>query len=100
MEYTKDGWKYTHMTQEQYRQKLNNLRLSWFRHVQKVTHNVSKTCRYYGIARDDKDEDVFFHFTAIPGEGYRTFKSGTAVRFEIVENTNGLVARNVQAVEK
>jgi len=39
------------MTQEQYRQKLNNLRLSWFRHVQEVTHNVAKTCRYYGIAR-------------------------------------------------
>ncbi|MGH7901966.1 MAG: IS481 family transposase [Thermodesulfobacteriota bacterium] len=39
------------MTQEQYRQKLANLRLSWFHHVQEVTHNVSKTCRYYGIAR-------------------------------------------------
>jgi len=55
----------------------------------------------YGmIARDDKDDEVFFHFTAIPGEGYRTLKSGTPVAFEIVETTNGLVARNVQVVEK
>ncbi|MDA2921286.1 cold shock domain-containing protein [Desulfobacterota bacterium AH_259_B03_O07] len=52
------------------------------------------------IARDDKDDEVFFHFTAIPGEGYRTLKSGTPVAFEIVETTNGLVARNVQVVEK
>jgi transposase InsO family protein len=51
MEYTKDGWRHTHMTQEQYEQKLYNLRLSWFRHFQEVTHNVAKTCRYYGIAR-------------------------------------------------
>ncbi|MGV0028404.1 redoxin domain-containing protein [Phormidesmis priestleyi] len=29
------------------------------------------------IARDDSDEDVFFNFTAIPGEGYRTLQAGT-----------------------
>jgi transposase InsO family protein len=40
------------MTQEQqYQQRLVNLRLSWFRHVQEITHNVAKTCRYYGMAR-------------------------------------------------
>jgi len=32
-------------------QRLIKLRLSWFRHVQEITHNVAKTCRYYGIAR-------------------------------------------------
>ena len=26
-------------------------RLAWFRHVEEVTHNVAKTCRYYGISR-------------------------------------------------
>lgn len=55
---------------------------------------------YEMLARDGKDEDVFFHFTAIPGEGYRTLKSGTSVLFEIVETANGPVARNVQVVEK
>ena len=48
------------------------------------------------IARDDGGEDVFFNFTAIPGEGYRTFPAGTPVKFEIVENKFGLSARNVQ----
>src|SRR5919205_36363 len=36
------------------------------------------------IARDGFDEDVFFHFTALPGQGYRTIKPGTTVKFELV----------------
>ncbi|HET7479951.1 MAG TPA: redoxin domain-containing protein [Rubrobacteraceae bacterium] len=48
------------------------------------------------ISRDG-DEDVFFNFTAIPGEGYRTIRPGTPVRFEVVEHANtGPTARNVQ----
>ncbi len=38
------------------------------------------------ISTDTSDEDVFFSFTAIPGEGYRTLKPGTPVSFELVEN--------------
>lgn len=48
------------------------------------------------IAKDDGGEDVFFNFTAIPGEGYRTMPAGTQVRFELVEGQYGLTARNVQ----
>ncbi|MBW4528815.1 MAG: redoxin domain-containing protein [Phormidium tanganyikae FI6-MK23] len=36
------------------------------------------------IARADGGEDVFFNFTAIPGEGYRTLQAGMQVRFELV----------------
>ncbi len=39
---------------------------------------------------------VFFNFTAIPGEGYRTLRPGTPVSFELVENETGPTARNVQ----
>lgn len=48
------------------------------------------------IARNDGGEDVFFNFTAIPGEGYRTLQAGTRVEFEIVEGKLSLTARNVQ----
>jgi cold shock CspA family protein/peroxiredoxin len=48
------------------------------------------------IARNDGGEDIFFNFTAIPGEGYRTLTAGTPVKFELVESKFGLVARNVQ----
>jgi peroxiredoxin/cold shock CspA family protein len=39
---------------------------------------------------------IFFHFTAIPGEGYRILKPGTPVRFELVESETGPTARNIQ----
>jgi cold shock CspA family protein len=50
------------------------------------------------ISTGDAD-DVFFSFTAIPGEGYRTLRPGTPVSFELVENRTGLTARNVQREE-
>jgi cold shock CspA family protein len=48
------------------------------------------------IARDGSGEDVFFHFTALPGQGYRTIRPGTPVKFEIVESKTGPAARNIQ----
>ena len=48
------------------------------------------------IASDSLDEEVFFHFAAIPGEGYRTLRPATSVRYEVVDSPAGLTARNVQ----
>lgn len=48
------------------------------------------------IARAETDEDVFFHFTAIPGQGYRTIRAGTPVTFEMLHSRAGLTARNIQ----
>ncbi len=48
------------------------------------------------IDSDVSDDGVFFNFTAIPGEGYRTLRPGTPVMFEVVKNGAGLTARNVQ----
>jgi peroxiredoxin/cold shock CspA family protein len=48
------------------------------------------------IASDVSDDDVFFHFTAIPGAGYRTVRPGVPVSFEVVESNAGPTARNVQ----
>ncbi len=41
-------------------------------------------------------EPIFFNFTAIPGEGYRTISPGNKVRFELVETHTGLSASNIQ----
>ena len=49
------------------------------------------------IARDGTGDEVFFHFTALPGQGYRTIRAGTAVQFELVESSQGLTARNIQS---
>ena len=48
---------------------------------------------------DAGGRNVFFNFTAIPGEGYRTIRGGTRVAFEIVETRTGVSARNVQKLD-
>ena len=48
------------------------------------------------IAGDGTGDEVFFHFTALPGQGYRTIRAGTPVKFELVESSHGLTARNIQ----
>lgn len=52
---------------------------------------------YGEIERDGDGTPLFFNFTAIPGEGYRTLRVGTPVRFEVIEHPNGPVARNIQS---
>jgi peroxiredoxin/cold shock CspA family protein len=51
------------------------------------------------IISDEAAGEIFFHFTAIPGQGYRTIAPGTAVRFELVTSATGLSARNIQRDE-
>jgi cold shock protein len=51
----------------------------------------------YGfIAREDGD-DVFVHFSAIQGDGYRNLVEGQKVEFSIEKGTKGLQATNVTA---
>jgi len=45
-------------------------------------------------------QEFFFNFTAIPGEGYRTIKPGTKVKFELVETKSGLSGRNIQIIRE
>jgi len=51
------------------------------------------------IARDGSGGDVFFHFSALPGQGYRIIRPGTPVQFEVVENSTGPTARNIQQIK-
>jgi len=50
----------------------------------------------YGfIGREDGEEDVFVHFSAIQMEGYKRLKEGQAVEFSIEDGSKGLQAANV-----
>jgi len=46
------------------------------------------------IEREDGD-DVFVHFSAIQGTGFKTLEEGQEVEFEIVEGNRGPQAANV-----
>lgn len=47
------------------------------------------------IERPDGD-DVFIHYTAIEGEGYKSLNEGDEIEFEVVEGPKGPQAANVK----
>ena len=49
----------------------------------------------YGFIEQENGEDVFVHFTAIQGDGFRTLEDGQKVEFEIVQGNRGPQAANV-----
>ncbi len=52
----------------------------------------------YGfIARDNGEGDVFVHFSAIQGDGFRSLAEGQKVTFEVQEGPKGPQAANVVA---
>jgi CspA family cold shock protein len=49
----------------------------------------------YGFIGRNDGPDVFIHYSAIVGEGYRTLQEGDTVAFEIVQGPKGPQAANV-----
>lgn len=50
----------------------------------------------FGFIQRDDGPDVFVHFSAIEGGGYRSLKEGQAVEFEITQGPKGPQASNVK----
>ena len=49
----------------------------------------------YGFIQVEGGNDVFVHYTAILGDGFRTLEEAQRVEFEIVEGQRGPQAANV-----
>jgi CspA family cold shock protein len=49
----------------------------------------------YGFIARQSGDDVFVHFKAIVGEGYKSLEEGDRVQFEVERGPKGLQAKNV-----
>jgi CspA family cold shock protein len=49
----------------------------------------------YGFIIQDDGPEVFVHYSAIDGDGYKTLTEGQEVRFEIAQSDKGPQATNV-----
>lgn len=52
----------------------------------------------YGFIRRENGEDVFVHYSAIQGQGYRSLEEGARVAFEVRKGPKGLQADAVERV--
>ena len=50
----------------------------------------------YGFIEREDGGDVFVHFSAIQGEGFKTLEEGQAVEFDVVEGNRGEQAAGSQ----
>jgi CspA family cold shock protein len=72
------------MTGQKRRQEMAQGKVKWF--------NDTKG---FGFIEQEGGEDVFVHFSAITGEGFKSLAEGDAVSFEITQGPKGLQAANV-----
>jgi CspA family cold shock protein len=52
----------------------------------------------YGFIARENGEDVFVHFSAVTGNGYKTLAEGDRVEFTVEQGQKGLAAVDVQRI--
>ena len=53
----------------------------------------------FGFITRETGEDVFIHYSAIQGDGYRVLEDGKKVEFDVVQGRKGLEASNLTLAE-
>ena len=52
----------------------------------------------FGFIEQDNGDDVFCHFSAISGDGFKSLAEGDRVTFEVTKGPKGLQAANVRKI--
>ena len=70
------------------------------RHLMKLIGRVKwfNDSKGYGFIEQDGGKDIFVHYTAIQGDGFKSLAEGQNVEFEITEGAKGAQATNVVKV--
>jgi CspA family cold shock protein len=67
---------------------MSNGKVKWF-----------NSAKGFGFIEREDGDDVFVHYTAIDGTGFRTLAEGDHVEFDVEEGPKGLHAVNVRKIE-
>jgi len=52
----------------------------------------------FGFLEQENGDDVFCHFSAITGDGFKSLQEGDDVEFDVVKGPKGLQASNVRKI--
>lgn len=66
--------------------------------MEKGTVKWFNSAKGYGFISRNGEEDVFVHFKAIAGTGYKNLTDGDQVEFEVERGPKGLQAANVSKI--
>jgi len=68
--------------------------------AERVTGTVKwfNATKGFGFIQQDEGEDVFVHYSAISGDGYRSLEEGQRVEFVVVQGEKGPQAQDVTPV--
>tara|TARA_Y100000588_G_scaffold321228_1_gene352327 strand:- start:29420 stop:29626 length:207 start_codon:yes stop_codon:yes gene_type:complete len=68
--------------------------------MEKVTGTVKwfNEAKGFGFIQQEDGTDVFAHFSAISGEGYKSLKEGQKVEFNVVAGAKGPQAENITVI--
>ena len=75
---------------------------SWKREVDQMSESKTGTVKWfndqkgYGFIAQDEGGDVFVHYSAIDGQGFRSLSEGDRVEFTVEEGQKGPAAANVR----
>ena len=69
-----------------------------------MTERIQGTVKWFnagkgfGFIEREGGEDVFVHFNAITGDGYKSLNEGDSVEFQVVQGEKGLQAQDVAVI--